>query len=398
MRIFPILASNGREAAGSLRRNRLRTLLGLVGVMIGVSSVIALVSLGEIARYEARKQFESLGTDLVVIRYNGGSDVEGIAIEDALRLADSLPSIAEAAPRITGRGTFRFGGKELGQGSVNGIARSFASVSKLPLREGRFISDLDINQYFCVIGHQIAEWMRMEGGGDPLGRLVEIDEVLFTVVGVLDHYEESYGLPVQIGANESIFIPITTARRINSNEPIDVIIAVSTPGTDHKVAADDVSTYLHSRSPGSDFGITTAKELIAQMERQMEIFALLLSAVGGISLVVGGIGVMNIMLVSVAERRVEIAIRRALGARRRDIRSQFLIESIMLTSAGGVLGTVLGLTATWAISHFTGWGFLISWFSVAGGLGTAATVGLFFGFQPAHQAARLDPIAGLQGN
>ena len=129
----------------------------------------------------------------------------------------------------------------------------------------------------------------------------------------------------------------------------------------------------------------------------MGIFTLLLGAVGSISLIVGGIGIMNIMLVSVAERREEIAIRRALGARQRDIRSQFLIESVILTIAGGILGIALGLAATWTICRFTDWDFLISGLSVASGLGTAVAVGLFFGFQPAHQASRLDPIAGLQG-
>ena len=156
-------------------------------------------------------------------------------------------------------------------------------------------------------------------------------------------------------------------------------------------------SFFRARSPRLELHIVTAKELIARMESQMRIFTLLLGAIGSIALIVGGIGIMNIMLVSVAERRREIAIRCALGARRRDIQSQFLIESVLLTVAGGVLGIALGLAATWTICRFTGWEFLVSGMSVASGLATATAAGLFFGFQPARQASRLDPIAGLQG-
>ncbi|MCY4308457.1 MAG: ABC transporter permease [Rhodobacteraceae bacterium] len=398
MRVFSVLIFNGREAVSSLRRNGLRTILGLIGVIIGVSSVIAMVSLGEMAKQQARKQFEALGTDLVVIRNNQGQGQSGIGIADALQLADKEASILNSAPRILGNGSFRYGGKEVGYGSIQGVTRAFAGVSKLPLKEGRFVTIFDVNQNYTVVGHTIAEKMLATGTSDLLGELIELNGILFTVIGILDHYEESYALPVHVGANESVFIPITTSRRIDSNQPIDVIIAVADRSIDHETAKSDIQKYLNSVTPQGQFDITTAKELIAQMEQQMGIFTLLLGAVGSISLVVGGIGVMNIMLVSVAERRMEIAIRRALGARKRDIRSQFLIESIILTTAGGIFGTGLGLVATWGISRFTNWDFLISWISVSSGLGTAVGVGLFFGFQPAHQASQLDPIAGLQGN
>ncbi|MCY4301676.1 MAG: ABC transporter permease [Aestuariivita sp.] len=398
MRAMSVLAANGREAAESLRRAGLRTALGLIGVTIGVSSVIAMVSLGEIAKEQARKQFEALGTDIVVVRDRGGGVQDGIDLQTALNLQDSIPSILRAAPRIMGYGSFLFAGKDVGQGSVQGVTHSFAIVNKIPVKEGRFISNLDINRNYGVVGAEIAKKMRGLTQKELLGELIDVDGTLFTVVGVLEQYEESYALPVNIDANRSIFIPITTANR-TSNEPhIEVIIALSAPGIHHETAAQDISNYLRTRSPKLQLDIVTAKELIAQMERQMGIFTLLLGGVGSISLVVGGIGVMNIMLVSVAERRVEIAIRRALGAQQSDIRSQFLIESIILTSAGGILGVALGLAATYAISQFTGWEFLISWISVASGLGTAAAVGLFFGFQPAYQASKLDPIAGLQGS
>ena len=397
------MQANAREAVDSLRKTRLRTLLGLVGIMIGISSVITMVSLGEIAKEQARKQFESLGTDVLIIRkaHQVSSPEQRAATIDlphAMALADSARSIFEAAPRTSGYGEFRYAGREVEIGSVQGVTESFASVNRLSLQSGRFISNLDVNRHYCVVGAEIARAMRGAGARQVEGQLVELDEVLFTVVGVLDPREENYALPVQVDANNSVFVPITTSQRLGSSPDIDVIIARSDAGVHYETAGQDVRSYFRIRSPHLALDITTAKELIARMEAQMRIMTLLLGAVGSISLIVGGIGIMNIMLVSVSERRREIAIRRALGARRRDIQSQFLIESILLTVAGGLLGILLGLAATWIICRFTAWQFFISGISVLGGIGTASAVGIFFGFQPARQASRLDPIAALQGN
>ncbi len=402
-RTVTILRANTREAVGSLRRARLRTLLGLVGIMIGISSVITMVSLGEIAKEQARKRFEVLGTDILVIRKSyevtGPRQQEAtIRLPDALALAVETPSITVAAPRIIGHGEFRHAGKDVGNGSVQGVTAPFADVNKLSLQEGRFISNLDIDRYYCVVGAELAGKIR-EGGVERLmGETLEIDEDLFTIVGVLNDAAENYALPVQVDANKSVFVPITTSARIAANPQLEAIIARSAAGVHYTQAVQDVRSFFRGRSLHLRLDVITAKELIARMEEQMRIMTLLLGAVGSISLIVGGIGIMNIMLVSVSERRREIAIRRALGARLRDIQSQFLIESVLMTVMGGLLGIVLGLVATWAICQFTNWEFLISVTSVLSGLGTAAAAGVFFGFQPAHQASRLDPIEGLQEN
>ena len=401
-RALSVLGANAREATDSLRKARLRTVLGLVGIMIGISSVIAMVSLGEIAKAQARKEFESLGTDILLVRKSYNASAPGqrpatIALPDAIALAPAVPSIAEAAPRVSGHGTFRHAGREVGSGRIQGVTASFAGVNRLSVQTGRFISDLDVDRYWCVIGAGVADAMRRAGAERLVGEIVEVDEGLFTIVGVLNHATESYALPVQVDANESVFVPITTSGRVVTDPEIDVVVARSRAGVHHETAVADVRAFFRGRAPALELDIIAAKDLIARMEAQMRNYTLLLGAVGSIALIVGGIGIMNIMLVSVAERRREIAIRRALGARRRDIQSQFLIESVILTTAGGVLGVVLGLAATWAICRFTGWEFLVSGVSVASGLGTATAVGLFFGFQPARQASRLDPIAGLQG-
>ncbi|MCY4166891.1 MAG: ABC transporter permease [Rhodobacter sp.] len=392
-----LLAANAREAIESLRKASLRTVLALIGVMIGISSVIAMVSLGEIAKEQARRQFEALGTDIVVIRQENMGGAVTIGLEDALLLAETVPSIIQAAPMTSGFSQFRFAGRSAGQGSLLGVTRSFADIHKLSLQAGRFISDLDVDRYFCVIGFNLAEEMRATGAGQILGEIIETEEGLFTVVGVLGHKPPNYAIPVHLDVDNSILVPVTTTQRFGSEPGIEVIVARSGEGVHHEDAAEGVRSYFRPRSPDLTLNIVTARELIARMEEQMGVFALLLGAVGSISLVVGGIGIMNIMLVSVAERRTEIAIRRALGARKRDVRIQFLIESVILTIAGGVLGILLGLVATWTICRFTNWEFLISGISVVSGLGTSVAVGLFFGLQPAHQASKLDPIAGLQG-
>ena len=394
---LPILGANARQAVDSLARSRLRTALGLVGIMIGISSVIAMVSLGEIAREQALRQFEALGTDILLVRARpGAADSAAIGVADAAGLAETVPAIAEAAPRILGHGAFRHAGRKVGRGSVQGVTAAFASVNRLPLQAGRFVSRLDADRRFCVVGAAVADAMRRAGTRRIVGETVEIEETLFTVVGVLHPRKESYALPLQVEADKSVFVPIGAAGRVVDDPEIDVVVARAREGVGYRAAVAETRSYFRSRSPGLRLEIVAAEELIARMEAQTRIFTLLLGAVGSISLIVGGIGIMNIMLVSVAERRREIAIRRALGARRRDIQSQFLIESVILTLAGGLLGVLLGLAATWAICRFAGWEFLISGASVAGGLGTAAAAGLFFGFQPARQAARLDPIAGLQ--
>jgi len=400
-RTLSILGANAREATDSLRKARLRTVLGLVGIMIGISSVIAMVSLGEIAKGQARKQFEALGTDIMLVRKSPAASGHGrqaaIGLRDATGLAAAVSSIAEAAPRISGHGQFRHAGREVGSGPIQGVTASFASVNRLSLQAGRFISDLDVDRYYCVVGASVADAMRRAGTDRLVGALVEVHEILFTVVGVLDDRTENYALPIQVDANRSVFVPITTSGRVAPNPEIGLIVARSRAGVHHETAVADVRSFFRARAPDLQLEIITARELIARMEAQMGIFTLLLGAIGSIALIVGGIGVMNIMLVSVAERRREIAVRRALGARRRDIQSQFLVESVILTTAGGVLGIALGLAVTWAICRFTGWEFLVSGLSVASGLGTSAAAGLFFGFQPARQAARLDPIAGLHG-
>ena len=397
------LTSTLREAARSLLGARLRTLLGVIGIMIGIASVITMISTGEIAKSQSRKDFEALGTDILTIKLpdhlvGGRSGRASIGLQDALVLAEVLPSVSEAAPRIQTQGSFRYAGKRVGSGSVQGVSASFADVNRLRLAEGRFVSNLDRGRYFAVVGADVAERMRRRGGArSVVGEILEVEERLYTIVGALESAPESYALPFSVEANRSVFVPITTVRRTEPEKQIELIIARAAPGVHHVDAARDVHAYFAKRSRGLELEVVSAEQLIEQMDSQLGLMTLLLGAVGSVSLIVGGIGVMNIMLISVAERRREIGVRRALGANRGDIQRQFLIEALILTLGGGVAGVVVGTGAAYGISQIFEWDFFVSPSSIIAGVGVSTAVGIFFGFQPAYQASRLDPIVALQG-
>ncbi len=394
-RAFSLLRTNAREAVRSLRRARLRTGLALVGVAIGIASVITLISLGEIAKARSRAELEALGTDVLTISTSGRGG-RGIALSDAVRLADAVPAILAAAPRITAAGPVIHAGKNVSYGALQGVTNSFAGVNRLAVESGRFISDFDEHRYFCVVGAEVARAMRRAGAQQVLGESIVAAGRPFTVVGVLRDATERYALSFHLDADRSVFIPITTAQRLDNRPEITLIIARTRPGVHYTTATRDVQAWFRARAPRLELEITSARELIEQLESQMRLMTLLLAAIGGISLIVGGIGVMNTMLVSVAERRREIGLRRALGARRRDIRNQFLVESVILSVIGGIAGIVAGAAGTWAICQLTGWDFALSATAAACGIAVSSLAGLFFGLQPARHAARVDPIVALQ--
>ncbi len=401
MRSGSTLQDSLREAGRSLLRARLRTILGLVGIAIGIASVIAMISTGEIATAEARKKFEAVGTDILAIRKSEEMNFSGtppvIGLDDALDLADALSTVSGAAPRIYSGGGANYAGRHLRIGSIQGVSASFAPVNRLRVVEGRFVSDLDTGRYFAVVGNALAQAMREQGAGEVVGERLEIEGWLYTVIGVLADAPESYALPYEVRANESVFVPITTVRRIDRRKEIELIVARVAPGVHYSLAARDIRAFFAERTRGLEVEVVSAEQLIERMEAQLGVMTLLLGAVGSISLIVGGLGVMNVMLISVAERRREIGVRRALGANRGDIHRQFLLEALILSAGGGIVGIALGTGGAYGVCRFFEWEFMVSPISVAAGVGVSSAMGLFFGFQPAYQASRLDPIVALQG-
>ena len=390
-----LLTANLKEAVTSLYMAKQRSLLALLGIVIGIGSVITMVSVGTIARHQAVEQFRELGTDFLAIRATGMD--QRIRLADALGLPKGTSSIAAVAPWVEGNNKVIYAGKNITHVSTLGVTGSFAGVNKLQLEQGRSVSDLDVRRYYCVIGAETASALRDVGAQQLVGESIRLDRHIFTIVGVLRAVQMG-GAGQDFNADRSVLVPFSTAQRMFPGRGVRLVAARMGPDVHHTVATSEVKSYFRSRAPDLDIIVGSAQRLIEQMERQMQTFALLLAAVGSISLIVGGVGVMNVMLVSVNERRREIGIRRALGARRVDIQGQFLTESIVLSLLGGVFGILLGVGITWVFCWFTGWTFLVNLGAALMGFAVACCVGVFFGLHPAIQAAQLDPIVALRSD
>lgn len=403
-----IASSNLVEAARSLLSSKQRTILALIGIVIGIGSVIAMVSVGKIVQEESLRQFKEMGTDILTIEkeyggFSGGpGGGRGTPPKTALKLdiVSMIPhacqGIAAVAPMVRGSGDVSFNGRKLERASLLGVSGSFPVIHKLTMREGRFLSDLDEQSRYCVIGSGAAAAILKNGAPQPLGQKLRVGENLFTIIGVVN--EVPMGGMRQFEPNNSIYLHITTGLRVFGNAEINSVTARVRPGTPNAIARDQALAYFSTAAKGAAIRVTSPEEMIRQMEKQMQMFTLLLGAIGSISLIVGGVGVMNVMLVSVTERRREIGIRRALGARRGDIRGQFLIESVILSLLGGLFGILFGVGASRIISHFAHWQFVLSINAILLGVGVSNAVGIFFGYYPARQASMLDPIVALKSD
>ncbi|MBF0305264.1 MAG: ABC transporter permease [Alphaproteobacteria bacterium] len=382
------------EALRNLLGAKQRSILALLGVVIGTGSVIAMMGTGQFAAAEVMRQFEAMGTDLLMIslRADRGRGDPRAMTERAGTLADGLPHLLSAAePVVLGDARTRIGGAPRSL-PIIGARQGFLDVNRAAVVEGRFISDLDLYGNFCVLGAKVA--IDLAPGGRLLGMEIPFEDRVCTVIGVLDSLPAGFA-PYQL--DRGVVMPFSTTLRMRKDASPGVVVARLKPGIDYRAAQGEVKAWFASL-PGVDADVRSPEQVIEQMERQSRMFTLMLGAIGSISLLVGGVGVMNIMLVSVTERRKEIGIRMAIGARARDIRNQFLIESSMLTCFGGALGVAVGLGAAWGIARASGWQFFVPWGAVALGFGVSASIGVFFGYYPAHQASRLDPITALRSS
>ncbi len=392
-----MLRANIREALRSLASSKQRTVLALLGIVIGIGSVIALVSTGTIVQRESMKQFMEMGTDVLNIqlgwsRRDSGQE-QGFRLEEVMALAHAGQAVTDVAPYISVYGDLRFQGERMAIPGI-GVTGSFMHINQLGLVEGRFISDLDYLMYQAVVSGGLARKMREQGFHDFVGQDLYFEDRRFTIVGELA--PASLGGMRPYEASEGLLIPISTAGRMNTQNRINNILAVKAGGISHEQAETVIQDYFADLPRPMQVLVRSAEQIIEHMERQMRMFTLLLGAIGSISLIVGGVGVMNVMLVSVAERRKEIGIRRALGAQKMDIQGQFLMESIILSLLGGLIGIVIGLGVSYGISWFSGWEFQIIYGALFIGVGVSAAVGVFFGYYPARQAANLTPIQALR--
>ncbi|WP_045214977.1 ABC transporter permease [Desulfonatronovibrio magnus] len=392
-----MIKANIKEAVRSLASSKQRTILALLGIVIGIGSVIALVSTGTIVQRESMKQFMEMGTDVLKVQKDmrRGEQNTGFRLDDVTDLEYYIEGISSAAPYASAHGVLRVEGQRFNVAAI-GVTQSFIDINQMRVAEGRFISDLDYLMYQAVIGGGLANNLRQEGMEQLVGQQIFFEDRMFTVVGELE--------PVAFGpmrpweSNEGLMIPISTALRMSESSSIREVMVVKDSNLTHDMAQERMQDYFENLSRPESVTVRSAEQIIEHMEKQMQMFTLLLGAIGSISLIVGGVGVMNVMLVSVAERKKEIGIRRALGAQKKDIQSQFLMESVILSLLGGFLGIIIGIAVSFGISKFSGWEFMIVYGAVFIGVGVSAAVGIFFGFYPARQAANLIPIQALRSD
>ncbi len=393
-----ILKPNIREAVNSLMGAKQRSLLALIGIVVGIGSVIAMVSVGSIVQKEALRQFLEMGTDIITISESFSrkriDPNKKLSLNTAMAIPAGCPNIFRVAPYTSVHSEFKFHGKKVSIPAL-GVSPSFMDINKLSLKSGRFIHELDKNMFYCVVGSEIEARLRAQGVRKFPGTRILFKEKYLTIIGVVKEVSMGGMRPYEI--NRGIMVPISTLKRLSKEAEIKNIIAQTHGNLDHSMIKKQVKDYF-ARQNSIRVDVFSAEELIAQMQKQMRLFTLLLGTIGSISLIVGGIGVMNIMLVSVTERTREIGIRRALGARQGDILLQFLIESVLLCIIGGGTGITAGAGVSWIIAHYAQWQFSISWNAIGLGVVVAFIVGIFFGIYPARQAARLNPIIALRSD
>ncbi|NIP58653.1 MAG: FtsX-like permease family protein [Gemmatimonadetes bacterium] len=376
----------------------------MLGIVIGIAAVITMVALGEGAQAAVQERIARMGTDVLTVRpgtgwFNRGRrDDAHMTVEDAGIVARNASSVARVAPEMDTNFQVEFG-RVNGNFRIVGTSEAYPAVSRDRVAMGRFF-DGEENQgrrRVAVLGAAVPEALGVEAL-ELIGRQISIRRIAFEVVGIM----EERGSGGRFSSDNQIFVPLKTAQfRLMGTDRIESFDATVAPGASMEVAMMQIEETLrrsHRLRPGdpNDFWIQNRAELLGTFQETSRTFTYLLAGIAVVSLLVGGIGIMNIMLVSVSERTGEIGLRKALGARHRDILVQFLTEALVLCLAGGLLGILIGAGAAEAFSRVAGWNMLISPEAVALAVAFSAAVGLFFGIWPARRAARLDPIDALR--
>ncbi len=383
------------EAASGLAAARQRSVLALAGLMIGIGSVVALTSVTAMARRQALAGLRELGTDVVAISAPGPEGRRSGRLQpgDAGSLVANVPSLAAATAVLVGRAEVRLGASARSM-PVLGVGADLRDLVRLPLATGRFLSPLDRGAGYCVLGAGLGARAAALGGGSPVGRTLDVGGKTLTVVGVLGQVGDAPGLPFR--CDDAVLIPLPAAARLLGRSDPDVIVARLAAEADERVAAAQIRRLFALTRPGLLVEVASPEAAVAQVARQSRLLTVLLAAVGSISLLLGAVGVMNAMVSAVTQRRREIGVRRSLGATRRDIWLQFLVESVTLAAAGGAGGAFLGSLVTAAVARLSSWSFAISLWGLFLAVGVALLAGVASGLFPAHLATRVDPIAALR--
>jgi putative ABC transport system permease protein len=390
----------------ALRRNPMRTVLTMLGVIIGVGCVVAMVAIGQGASAAIRSQIGSLGTNMLIIfsgsRSSGGvrhgmGSVQTLTVDDAAAIARECPSVAIAEPGVRTGAQVVYGNQNWST-SIQGTGPDFLTIRAWALAHGAYFTADDVKAAtkVAVIGQTVAE--SLFGNTNPVGQIVRIKGLPFRVIGLL----ERKGANTMGDQDDIVCVPYTTAqKRLMGVTWIGTIVVSAVSPDAIGRANDEITALLRQRhrlgpTQEDDFGIRTQQEIASAATQMTGVLTLLLGAIASVSLLVGGIGIMNIMLVSVTERTREIGVRRALGARRGDIRLQFLIEASLISGLGGAVGIGIGIAIARLVSRVGGWPTLVEPQIVAVAFLFAGLIGVGFGLYPAAKAARLNPIEALR--
>jgi putative ABC transport system permease protein len=404
------LTSTFRISLRALRTNKMRSALTMLGIIIGVGAVITMLAVGTGARERISAQLASIGSNLLIVMPGsstsgglrmGAGSVSTLTQGDAEAIARECPAVLEVAPTFNGSAQVVYGNQNWATGIV-GTTPGILTVRDWSLAAGRPFTDQDVRSAtkVCLLGQTVVD--NLFGGIDPVGQTIRIRKVPFTVLGVLGKKGQTdFGQD----QDDTIFVPLTTAqRKIFGSRVLGMVrqISVKAVGAEQMAAAEAQITELlrqrHRIGPRqeTDFNVRNLTQMMEAREESARVMGLLLAAIASVSLLVGGIGIMNIMLVSVTERTREIGIRMSVGAKSWDIRLQFLIEALTLSLVGGLIGILLGISGSKLLTQMVGWATVISPASIVLAFGFSGLVGLFFGFYPAYKASLLNPIDALR--
>ncbi len=397
------------ETYMALAVNKVRSGLTVLGIVIGIASVIAMISIGAGAQSTIESSIQSIGSNLLLVYPSSargvGEQVRGgfgsattLTLDDANAIASQVPNIAAVAPQATANAQVIYGGQNT-NASVIGTTPDYMQVRNVQVTQGNFFSDADIQQYnmVAVLGPTVVSDL-FATGTNPIGATIRIKNYNFRVIGVTVA-QGGFGGG---GADSSIYVPISVVQHFfTGSDSVSTINIEVASANDMTQAQTDITNLLLERhniaNPAqADFQVLNQASIIQTASAVTGTFTTLLGSIAGISLLVGGIGIMNMMLTTVTERTREIGLRKAIGAKRKDISTQFLMEAVMLTGIGGVLGVILGYLISLLITSITGTATTISLESVILAFGVSAVIGIVFGYYPSRRAAGLNPIEALR--
>ncbi|MBO4489277.1 MAG: ABC transporter permease [Bacteroidales bacterium] len=395
-------------AISSLFRNKMRTALTMLGIVIGIASVIAMVSIGQASTQSVKSELSSMGSNMIMImparQRRGGVDMgmsssKTLDNKDLEALSKNTRYVAAVSPNVTTSKQLIYGNNNHSC-SVSGVSASYLDIRKYEIKEGVMFTDDDVKRYnkVCVIGQTVVDEL-FTNGEDPIGKSIRFGSIPMTVIGVLESKGQS---GMGDDQDDIVFAPYTTIqKRFLGITYFNMMFASATSEEESELAATEITYILRSNhgikdGMEDDFDIRTQEELVSTISSVTKVMTTLLAAIASISLVVGGIGIMNIMYVTVTERTKEIGLRMAIGAHNRDIKLQFLCESVILSLIGGIIGIIFGLIISYGASKLLNMPFVVSEMAILASFIVCALTGIFFGWYPAKKAANLDPINALR--